>query len=215
MTLADGSEVTASAARGDGRRVDLGAVGLDAVGVDVAARSVPVDDQLPASSVADGAPVDGVYAIGDCHRAGRLHARGRAPGAGGDRGAARRVPRAQPDHRAAARDLHRPEIGAVGLTEAQAREQGLDVQVATATLAGAATRGWIHGPGNDGFLTVVASGGRLVGATSAGPTGGEVLGALSVAVQAGIPVADLRRQIWAYPTMHRGIEYVLSLLDSD
>jgi pyruvate/2-oxoglutarate dehydrogenase complex dihydrolipoamide dehydrogenase (E3) component len=54
-----------------------------------------------------------------------------------------------------------------------------------------------------------------VGATSAGPTGGEVLGALSVAVQAGIPVADLRRMIWAYPTMHRGIEYVLSQLDAD
>jgi pyruvate/2-oxoglutarate dehydrogenase complex dihydrolipoamide dehydrogenase (E3) component len=106
-----------------------------------------------------------------------------------------------------------PEIGAVGLTEKQARDQGLDVRVATATLAGAATRGWIHGPGNDGFITVVAVDGVLVGATSAGPTGGEVLGALSVAVQAGIPVTDLRRQIWAYPTMHRGIEYVLSLLE--
>ena len=100
----------------------------------------------------------------------------------------------------------------MGLTEAQARERGLDIAVATATLAGAATRGWIHGPGNDGFITVVAHDGRLIGATSAGPTGGEVLGALSVAVQAGIPVTELRRMIWAYPTMHRGIEYVLSLL---
>jgi len=107
-----------------------------------------------------------------------------------------------------------PEIGAVGLTEAQARERGLDVEVATATLEGAATRGWIHGPGNEGFLTVVAHDGVLVGATSAGPTGGEVLGALSVAVQGRIPVAELRRMIWAYPTMHRGIEYVLSLLPS-
>jgi pyruvate/2-oxoglutarate dehydrogenase complex dihydrolipoamide dehydrogenase (E3) component len=80
-------------------------------------------------------------------------------------------------------------------------------------LASAATRGWIHGPGNDGFLSVVEADGVLVGATSAGPTGGEVLGALSVAVQGRVPVADLRRMVWAYPTMHRGIEYVLALLD--
>ena len=42
------------------------------------------------------------------HREGRLHARGGAPGASGDRGAARRRAGEQPDHRAAARDVHRP-----------------------------------------------------------------------------------------------------------
>ena len=214
VTLADGSEVSGEKLLvATGRRVDLGAVGLDTVGIDPAGRSVPVDDQLRV--LADGAPVDGVYAIGDItgkgafthvavHQA-RVVIEALRDG----------VPASNPITALPRVTFTDPEIGAVGLTEAQAREQGLDVQVATATLAGAATRGWIHGPGNDGFLTVVASGGRLVGATSAGPTGGEVLGALSVAVQAGIPVADLRRQIWAYPTMHRGIEYVLSLLDTD
>ena len=47
--------------------------------------------------------------------------------------------------------------------------------------------------------------GVLVGGTSAGPSGGEVLGALSVAVQAAVPVATLRSTIWAYPTFHRAI----------
>jgi hypothetical protein len=42
----------------------------------------------------------------------------------------------------------------------------------------------------------------LIGATSAGPTGGEVLGALAVAV----PVAMLSQMIYAYPTFHRAIE---------
>lgn len=212
VTLADGSEATGEKLLvATGRRVDLGAVGLDAVGVDVTGRSVPVDDQLRV--VADGAPVDGVYAIGDVtgkgafthvavHQA-RVVIEALRDG----------VPASNPITALPRVTFTDPEIGAVGLTEEQARAQGLDVRVATATLEGAATRGWIHGPGNDGFLTVVASEGRLVGATSAGPTGGEVLGALSVAVQAGIPVAELRRQIWAYPTMHRGIEYVLSLLD--
>ena len=41
-------------------------------------------------------------------------------------------------------------------------------------------RGWIHKAGNDGFIKLVedCDRGVLAGATSAGPCGGEVLGAL-------------------------------------
>ena len=47
-------------------------------------------------------------------------------------------------------------------------------------------RDWIHGPGNDGFIKLIADAeaGVLAVATSAGPAGGEVLGALAVAVHA-------------------------------
>jgi len=45
-----------------------------------------------------------------------------------------------------------------------------------------------------------------VGATSAGPCGGEVLGALQVAIRAEVPVATLRNMPYAYPTFHRAIE---------
>ncbi len=90
------------------------------------------------------------------------------------------------------------------MTERQAREAGLDVRVGY--VEGRSTsRGFIHGPGNDGFIKVIESGGVLVGATSAGPTGGEVLGALSLAVHARIPVSTMLDTIWAYPTFHRGI----------
>ena len=213
VTLSDGAEVSGDRLLvATGRRVDLAAVGLASIGVDTAARSVTVDEQLRV--LVDGSPVEGVYAIGDVTGQGAFTHVAVHQG--------RVVVEALRDAVAASNPITAlprvtftdPEIGAVGLTEAQARERGLDVTVASVDLASAATRGWLHGPGNDGFITVVASEGRLVGATSAGPTGGEVLGALSVAVQAGIPVADLRRMIWAYPTMHRGIEYVLSQLDA-
>jgi len=46
----------------------------------------------------------------------------------------------------------------------------------------------------------------LVGATSAGPWGGEVLGLLALAVHAEVPTTSLRHMIYAYPTFHRGIE---------
>jgi pyruvate/2-oxoglutarate dehydrogenase complex dihydrolipoamide dehydrogenase (E3) component len=99
-----------------------------------------------------------------------------------------------------------PEIGSVGLTEGRAREQGLDVKVATAPIPKSA-RGWIHKAGNDGFIKLVADAGRgvLVGATSAGPTGGEVLSMLTLAVHAGIPVRRLSEMIYAYPTFHRAV----------
>ena len=115
------------------------------------------------------------------------------------------------DHRALPRvTFTDPEIGAVGLTEAQARERGLDVRVGLAQVPNSA-RGWIHKAGNEGFIKLVADAARgvLVGATSAGPVGGEVLSALAVAVHGEVPVERLRHMIYAYPTFHRGIEDAL------
>ena len=72
-------------------------------------------------------------------------------------------------------------------------------------------RGWIHKAGNDGFIKLVqdAGSGLLVGATSAGPVGGEVLSMLTLAVHARVPVQRLREMIYAYPTFHRGVEDAL------
>jgi pyruvate/2-oxoglutarate dehydrogenase complex dihydrolipoamide dehydrogenase (E3) component len=100
-----------------------------------------------------------------------------------------------------------PEIGSVGLSERDARSKGLDVRVGTADLP-SSTRGWIHKSGNQGFIKLVEDSGRgvLVGATSVGPWGGEVLGLLALAVYAEVPTKALRHMIYAYPTFHRAIE---------
>ena len=108
-----------------------------------------------------------------------------------------------------------PEIGSVGMTAAQARQELANVSVAT-TPVQASSRGWIHKAGNDGFIKVVADRDRgvLVGATSAGPAGGEVLSMLTLAVHARIPVQRLREMIYAYPTFHRAVADVLTQLDA-
>jgi len=100
-----------------------------------------------------------------------------------------------------------PEVGAVGLTEAQARERGLRVNTGQTSIP-ASSRGWIHKAGNDGFIKLVADADRgvLVGATSVGPVGGEVLSMLTLAVHAGIPVRRLDEMIYAYPTFHRAVQ---------
>jgi pyruvate/2-oxoglutarate dehydrogenase complex dihydrolipoamide dehydrogenase (E3) component len=104
-----------------------------------------------------------------------------------------------------------PEIGSVGLSEAAARDAGLAVRTGAALVSSSA-RGWIHKAGNDGFVKLVedADRGVLVGATSAGPAGGEVLGLLTLAVHEAVPTERLRHMIYAYPTFHRGILDALS-----
>ncbi|MDX2379764.1 MAG: NAD(P)/FAD-dependent oxidoreductase, partial [Acidimicrobiia bacterium] len=107
-----------------------------------------------------------------------------------------------------------PEVGSVGLTAHAAEAAGIDIAVGRADVPSTA-RGWLHKSGNDGFIQVVVDRRRgvLVGGTSMGPTGGEVLGLLTLAVHARTPVEELTTMIYAYPTFHRGVEDALRSLD--
>jgi pyruvate/2-oxoglutarate dehydrogenase complex dihydrolipoamide dehydrogenase (E3) component len=104
-----------------------------------------------------------------------------------------------------------PEIGSVGLSESQARAKGLHVRTGSYPVP-ASTRGWIHKAGNEGYIKLVEDAERavLVGATSAGPTGGEVLSMLTLAVHAEVPVRRLEEMIYAYPTFHRAVQPALA-----
>ena len=195
-----------------GRRTDLAGLGVAALGVDPQAGTLPVDDRLRVVPASGGRP--GVWALGDATGKGAFThvsmyqadvvVRG-ILGEGGPRASYHAVPRVT---------FTDPEVGAVGLTEAQARERGLRVRSACADLA-RSSRGFVHRVGNDGFVKVVADvgAGHLVGATAAGPYGGEILGALAVAVHARVPLEVLREQIWAYPTFHRAIGTALAELE--
>jgi pyruvate/2-oxoglutarate dehydrogenase complex dihydrolipoamide dehydrogenase (E3) component len=187
-----------------GRRADLAAVGLSAVGGDESQRWVPVDDHMRVVGA------DGVWAVGDITGKGAFThvAMYQSPIAVADiLGDAHSPAEYGAVPRVAFTD---PEIGAVGLTEAQAREAWMDVRVGVAQVPRTA-RGWIHKAGNDGVVKLVEDTGQgvLVGATAMGAAGGEVLGALSVAVHARVPTGRLRQMIYAYPTFHRGIEDAL------
>jgi pyruvate/2-oxoglutarate dehydrogenase complex dihydrolipoamide dehydrogenase (E3) component len=204
VTLADGSTLTAEKLLvATGRRADPAAVGLDTVGVAKDARTAPVDDRCRVT--------DGVWAVGDITGKGAFtHVSMYQAGVVirdvlGDDGPPAEyaaLPRVT---------FTDPEIGAVGMTEAQAREQLTDVRVGLTPL-GETTRGWIARA--DGLIKVVADADRgvLVGATTMGPAGGEVLGALAVAVHGEVPIDRLRSMIYAYPTLHRGIEDALGRL---
>jgi pyruvate/2-oxoglutarate dehydrogenase complex dihydrolipoamide dehydrogenase (E3) component len=208
VALADGTMLAAvQILVAAGRCADLAAAGLGAVGVDESQPWVPVDDHLRVA--------DGVCAIGDVTGKGAFThvAMYQSPIVVADILGQDYAPA---DYRAVPRvTFTDPEIGAVGLTEKQARVHGLDVRVG-ATRAPQTARGWIHQAGNDGVIKLVedAARGVLVGATAMGPTGGEVLGLLSLAIDAEVPSDRLRQMIYAYPTFHRGVEDALRDLAS-
>ena len=204
VRLADGSEVVADELLvATGRRVDLAGLGAEVLGVDVeSARALPVDEHLRVT--------DGVWAVGDVTGKGAFtHV-----AAYQSKIAAADIlgePHTPADYAALPRvTFTDPEVGSVGLTVQAARDAGLDVAVGRAQVPSTA-RGWLHKAGNEGFIQLVADQQRgvLVGATSMGPNGGEVLGLLTLAVHARIPIEELRTMIYAYPTFHRGVEDAL------
>jgi pyruvate/2-oxoglutarate dehydrogenase complex dihydrolipoamide dehydrogenase (E3) component len=206
VTLAGGAELAGEALLvATGRRTDLAGLGVDAVGIDPSLRAIGVDERLRAGP--------GLWALGDITGKGAFthmsmyQARLVVADILGE-------PASPAQYHAVPRvTFTDPEIGAAGLTEAQARAAGMAVRTGITQIP-AAARGWIHKAGNDGFIKLVedAGTGTLAGATSAGPVGGEVLSMLTLAVHARIPVTVLRDMIYAYPTFHRATEDALAAL---
>jgi pyruvate/2-oxoglutarate dehydrogenase complex dihydrolipoamide dehydrogenase (E3) component len=208
------TDVAIASVHHDGHRF---AIALDAgaplvvdrsLGLDDSARSLPVDDHLRVEGV------EGMWAVGDVTGKGAFtHMSMYQAGIVINDVLGHEVVPA--DYRAVPRvTFTDPEIGSVGLSEGDARGQGLEVRVGRAEVP-TTTRGWIHKAGNQGFIKLVEDEGRgvLVGATSVGPWGGEVLGLLTLAVHAEVPTTRLRHMIYAYPTFHRAIEDALKDLD--
>src|SRR6202048_4650522 len=209
VNLDGGRQVTGKALLvATGRRANLRDIGLETVGLDPSARLLEPDEHLRVG--------ERLWAIGDVTVSGGFthmaiyHADiaiqdilGK-PGPGADYRAKPRV------------TFTDPEVGAAGLTEEQARKKGLNVRTGIQK-ASVTSRGWIPGPGNDGFIKVVedADRGVLVGATTVGPRGGALLGLFELAIKLQIPSAELRHLIYAYPTFYRGTGEAMRTLGPD
>jgi pyruvate/2-oxoglutarate dehydrogenase complex dihydrolipoamide dehydrogenase (E3) component len=206
VTISDGSELTAERLLvATGRAARLKDLGLETVGLDPSARFLSTDDRMRAG--------DKIWGVGDVTGNGAFTHMAMYEadvavrdilGQGGPGADYRARPRVT---------FTDPEIGAVGVTEKQARDAGVDILVGHVPLP-YTSRGFIHGPGNEGFIKLIADRERevLIGGTTAGPAGGEMLGALSVAVHGEVPLSTLRSTIWAYPTFHRGLGDALKAL---
>jgi pyruvate/2-oxoglutarate dehydrogenase complex dihydrolipoamide dehydrogenase (E3) component len=198
-TLEDGREVTADEILvAVGRRANTSDVGFDTVGLE-AGTFLSVDDRLRATGV-DG---DWLYGVGDVTGLALFTHMGKYQGrlvgdiiAGmevldiGDRVAIPRV------------TFTDPQVAAVGLTEAQAREKGLNVRVLsydTGGVAGAYTRGnGIHGTSQ---IVVDEDRHVIVGATFTGPDVQEIVHAATIAIVGEVSLDTLWHAVPSFPTV--------------
>ncbi|MFJ4297216.1 dihydrolipoyl dehydrogenase family protein [Curtobacterium sp. NPDC089689] len=218
-TLDDGSTVvTSEVLAATGRRAHTADLGLETVGLEPGAW-LDVDDTMLVHGT------DWLYAVGDVnHRVLLTHQGKYQARAAGEAIAARfqGTPLhtepwgshvATADHAAAPQvTFTDPEVASVGLTEATARQQGIDVRTVEYELgnvAGAALQA-------DGYtgranLVVDESRGVVVGATFVGQDVAEMLHAATIAVVGEVPIDRLWHAVPAYPTMN---EVWLRLLET-
>jgi dihydrolipoamide dehydrogenase len=197
-TLADGETVeSARVLLAMGRRPSIGESGIQAMGIAVERGAVTVDDRMRTS-------VEGVYAIGDlvggwllAHVASREGIVAASQAAGRDvRMNYLAVPRCTFTH---------PEIASVGLTEADAKEGGIELKVGRFPF-GASGKALALGEAQ-GYTKVLsdAASGRVVGGVVAGPHASDLVHELALAVEARLDVDVLAQMIHAHPTLAEAV----------
>ncbi len=210
VELADGSDVRSDELLvAAGRVPNVRGIGLDTIGLDEAARpTFTVDEHMRVDGAAK------LWAVGDITGRGSFtHMAVYEAAIAVDDILGVEHPRLAEAHAVSRVTFTDPEVGSVGMTEAQARAAGLNVRVGVVD-SSTSSRGWLHGAGNEGLMKLVedADRGILVGASTVGPRGGDVLGLFSLAVHARVPVSELRSMIYAYPTFIRGALDALAAL---
>ena len=201
-TLDDGGTVTADEVLvAVGRRPATTDLGLETVGL-TPGRPVDVDERLVATGIEQGDD-PWLYAVGDCNGVALLTHMGKYQARiAGDVIAGKKITdRASRDvvPRVTFTD---PQVCAVGLTEAQARERGLPVRVVS-TPTGGVSGAYTSGNGIQGtcFLVVDTEREVIVGATFTGPATAELLHSATVAVIGRVPMSDLWHAVPSFPTV--------------
>lgn len=191
-----------------GRTANTEALNLSAVGVSVDRTGAVVIDERMRSTAAN------IYAAGDCtdqpefvYVAAAAGTRAAINMTGGD----------------AVLDLSvmpavvftDPQITTVGLSEAAARSQGIEVDIRTLTLDNVPralvnfdTRGFIK-------LVAEANSGRLLGVQVVAAEAGEIIQTAAIAIRAGLTVHDLADQLFPYLTMVEGLKLAAQTFSKD
>ena len=191
-----------------GRRPATSDLGLDTVGLE-AGKPIEVDDRLQARGIDGG----WLYAVGDCNGRSLLTHMGKYQARiAGD------VILGKDVRDLASRDIvprvtfTEPQVCAVGLTEAQARERGLNVKVVDHPTGGVAG-GSVTAKEFKGTSRLVVDEDRrvIVGATFVGPGTADLLHSATVAIAGEVTLDRLWHAVPSFPTVS---EVWLRLLES-
>ncbi|MCA1731875.1 MAG: NAD(P)/FAD-dependent oxidoreductase, partial [Actinobacteria bacterium] len=203
----DGTEVeTDMIVIAAGRTPRVEGIGLEAVGAEPGENGLPIDERCQLA--------EGVWAVGDVTSVSLFtHVATYQARIVADNilGKERRA-----DYRGIPRVVFSdPEVAATGLTEEQAREQGIDVASVTLDMTKVLARPWTYEKNPRGHFGLVADKERevLVGAWAVAPQAGEWIHQASQAIRAEIPIEKLLDGVYQFPTFSEAYLKALEQLD--
>lgn len=177
-----------------GRRPNTDELGLEQVGVEMTDRGViKIDKQCRTN-------IPNIYAIGDIVEGPPLAHKASYEG----KIAAEVIAgeKAEIDYLAIpAVVFSEPELASVGYTEAQAKDEGIEVNASKFPFA--ANGRALSLNNTDGFLKLVTrkEDGLVIGAQIAGPSASDMISELGLAIEAGMTAEDIAMTIHAHPTL--------------
>lgn len=106
-----------------------------------------------------------------------------------------------------------PQLGRIGLTEQQAREQGYNLRLAKMPMSWVARA--LETDETRGLMKAVidADSDQILGAAILGVEGGEVMSVLQVAMMGGVPYTVIRDGVFAHPTFSESLNNLFSNLE--
>lgn len=106
-----------------------------------------------------------------------------------------------------------PELGRIGITEAEARKKNMNIAVAKLEME-KATRGIIEHR-TKGFLKAVIDkdSKKIIGASLLCKDGGEIMSVLQMAMQAGFTYEQVKEHVFAHPTLSESLNNLFFSLD--
>jgi dihydrolipoamide dehydrogenase len=188
------------------RKPRTAGLGLETVGIEPGAHGIEVDERCRAA--------EHIYAIGDV--TGKMPFSHIAMYQGRIVVADILGKTARADYAAVPRTVFcDPETAAVGLTESQARDAGIDCATVTVKLRDKIARPWTYETDPRGELSVIADRRRkvLVGAWVVAPLAGEWIHYAALAIKAEIPIPVLTDTVAQFPTYTEVYEKALSALE--
>lgn len=107
-----------------------------------------------------------------------------------------------------------PQLGRIGLTEAQARAQGRNIRVAKIPMTRVARA--LEVDETRGFMKAIVDtdSNQILGAAILGIEGGEIMSAIEIAMMGKLPFTALRDGIFAHPTLAESLNNLFSAMDS-
>lgn len=184
-----------------GRAADFGNLSLEKIGIDIEKKRIITNEQMNTS-------IPNIFAAGDCTGGKMLAHFATHQGVI----AAKNIATSPTNPQRMDAQLipgcifTDPEIASVGITEAAAKEKGMEVRISKFDFLGSGMARILEE--TDGFIKIISDKktGQILGSSIIGPKATELIGIITVAIQSHLKLSQLDNTVFAHPTLSESIQ---------